>query len=454
LKRLAGSLGGATIAVLVFSANAHAASVTLSASGNPVAGAPMTITAAGVVEEGTLLFAEVEPPGSFSGGCQTAYPGFGTRLSAYSGDAAGPGNFAKSYTYTPPSAGSYRLCGYLDKSSYETPAATSSGSFYVEAPTGALALTVSPSTANNNQPVTIAASGTTNTAARLVVGVRSLAECSPTTFNTYVGTELNSTGGDPVGPGAFAKAYTYTPTSSGTASVCGFLSVGTVLPTVFGGTSAPLTVLTQEQEEANQKRVDEEAAARERAQRLAELEARRAAALKRPVTRLSVRSIGHNSGSSYGPGYTRLRVTTSPFAHVSVKLSRRGHATYHVEWGEQATAVAIDVPWSCASPGGIYRYVVSARTNVGKTLTRSGRFSPVSPDRCRFLKRREAEARARENRETQEGYEREARAERQRVEHFEHNCRVIGGTPAELEAEGKPLVVCRKQGGGLIPVPQ
>jgi hypothetical protein len=69
------------------------------------------------------------------------------------------------------------------------------------------------------------------------------------------------------------------------------------------------------------------------------------------------------------------------------------------------------------------------------------------------LKHREAEARSQEDREVREHYESEARAERERVEHFERNCRIIGGTPVHLEAEGKPWVFCRKQGGGLIPVP-
>lgn len=454
-KRVVGILA-ASFAGLAVPALAASASVELAASGGAVAGAPVTITASGTAEAGQLLFVEVESPGGFTSGCQTAFPGFGTKLSSFSGDAVSAGPFAKSYTYTPPASGSYRLCGYLDKSSFETPAAMFAGSFSVADRSGSLSVAASPGLANSKQPVTVTVNGTTNSPAELLVGVGTSVECNPADkFVLLDGERVNGPNGDAVQAGGFSRTYTYAPTGSGTYTVCSRLATGpSYLQSIFATGSATFKVRTEEEEESERRNAQNEANARANAQREAEEEARRAAALKRPVTRLSVQALGHSKGSSYSPGYTNLVVTTSPYAHVAIKLVRHGHSTYHIDWGRNARETAVVVPWSCGSPGGVYRYTVSARTNVGRALVRKGRFSPVSVRRCHFLKRREAEARARENREAREGYEREARAERERISHFEYNCRAIGGTPAHIVIEGRPWVVCHKRDGGLIPVPQ
>ena len=168
---------------------------------------------------------------------------------------------------------------------------------------------------------------------------------------------------------------------------------------------------------------------------LAALAAPRAAAHKRPVRHLSVTPVTHTGHSSTDPGYTNLDITTSPYAHVVVKLSRYGHSAEHFEWGSHSTEVAEVIRWSCKSPGGTYRYVITAKSNVGPTLTRRGHFAPVSVTTCHQYEQREAEARARHEREVIAGYEQEVREERERLETYEANCRAEGGTPITLTVE-------------------
>ena len=429
------------------------ASVTASAGLNPVATAATTITASGYAEATESLFVSVESPGlAFEGSCSTDPVLTGVQLASYSGEPVSAGSFAKTFSFTPGEAGTYRICAYLDKESYESGGPTYSGEFQVAAATGDLSLKLSTATPNANQAVTVSASGDANVAVRLVVGIAS-SECTAGAFAPIV-TAFSTAEGNPVGPGAFSMNYSYTPSSPGTHTVCGFLDTnGGVLAPFFGVASAVLTVPTEEEEHEADERTRRELEARASQRRSAEQAAKRSAYLRRPVQRLSVAAVRHSNGVSFNPGYTNLDITTSPYAYITVRLSRYGHETYHIGWGEHATGVAVVVPWSCKSPGGVYHYTVTAHTNVGRTLTRRGEFAPVSGERCHLLEREEAEAREDENRAATEKYEHELRAEQERIEHYEHNCRALGGTPVELEVKGEHWVFCRKADGGLIPVP-
>ncbi|MGZ6670549.1 MAG: hypothetical protein ACXVH3_38540, partial [Solirubrobacteraceae bacterium] len=44
---------------------------------------------------------------------------------------AGPGNFSKTYSYTPANAGTYTLCAYLDDTTYDTPPSIGKSSVWV-----------------------------------------------------------------------------------------------------------------------------------------------------------------------------------------------------------------------------------------------------------------------------------------------------------------------------------
>jgi hypothetical protein len=218
--------------------------------------------------------------------------------------------------------------------------------------------------------------------------------------------------------------------------------------------SEPICFDEQEVAEAEQ----EIAAAREAAEALAV----RTKALGEPVQQLSVKIIGHPAQNchplactaGHHPGYTTLKVTTAPFAYITIKLARYGQRTENYELGPESTHLTLTVPWSCSSPGGTYRYTVMAHSNVGPILVRRGSFRAVSIARCHELKRQEAESRARSEREYREGLTRSREAERARLKQWESNCRALGDAPAVLHIEGGIVHVCRTPEGYTIEVPE
>jgi chemotaxis protein histidine kinase CheA len=219
-----------------------------------------------------------------------------------------------------------------------------------------------------------------------------------------------------------------------------------------------LAALRRRAEEAAnaEQRAQEEALAqeaREKAEHQAAIAAARARAHKTPVTHLSVKAVPYTRASSFDPGYTSLRVNTSPYAYVVVKLARYGHTTLHFEWGGRSSVVAEVIRWSCKSPGGTYHYVVTAKSGVGRTLTRRGHFAPVSSGRCHQLKRQEREARERNEREAAEEQSRAEREERERLTIAERNCEAEGGRPITLIVEGRAERYCKAPNGGILWVP-
>jgi hypothetical protein len=202
--------------------------------------------------------------------------------------------------------------------------------------------------------------------------------------------------------------------------------------------------------EVEEKRIKEKSEAAEKA---AQVAAGEALAHNTPVKHLSVKAVSHYGHSSRYPGYTDLDVTTALYAHVVIKLTRYGHSTEHLEWGAKATAIARVIQWTCKRPGGVYRYAVTARSDVGPSLTKRGRFAPVSFSRCHALERQEAEARERSERKYMEEVGQEEREARERRERYEYNCRAEGGTPVTLYTNEGAERYCRAPGGGLLPVP-
>jgi hypothetical protein len=217
----------------------------------------------------------------------------------------------------------------------------------------------------------------------------------------------------------------------------------------------PLGVLEAEEAEREIK------AAKERAQAEVEALAARTKALGEPVKYLTVRAVAHPAtcrqaceGALRDPGYTTLRITSTPYAYLIARLVRYGHRTEHVELEPGESEWTVRVPWTCGHPGGTYRYTVSAHSNVGETLVRQGAFRPVSAARCRWLKHA-VEAERKNNERLAHERERETeREERERLKQWESNCRALGDTPAVLDEEGGILHVCRTPGGYTIEVPE
>jgi hypothetical protein len=481
-----------------FTAAMPAASAAIEIKGQLTQDIPMKIKVAGTTEVARHLYVLVNT----SGGCG-ATPEYDFGSSLASGTSISAGAWSGEYSYTPSSIQSYTVCAYVDENEFATPDASATTSFTAGTPAASVSISVSPSSSENG-PVSIKVSGTTEVARKLYVLVNSSGSCGATPEYDF-GTSLAS--GTSITPSAYSGEYSYTPTSTATYTVCGYVDENefatpdaagsATFSNVTPATKAAEAKLAAEHsntaaEEAARKsteakklaeylhgvaerrhcgelseeydRADEEtcksdeaalSAAEEQQIRAEEaaLAAKRAAAHKHPVRHLSVQPAAHAGHSSSDPGYTNLDITTSPYAYVVVKLSRYGHSTEHFEWGSHSTEVAEVIRWSCKSPGGTYRYVVTARSNVGPRLVRRGHFTPVSVATCHRYEQREAEARARHEREVLAGYEQEVREERERLEAYEANCRAEGGTPVTLTVEGRSERYCRAPGGGLLPVP-
>ena len=362
--------------------------------------------------------------------------------------------------------------------------------------------------ATQDEPLVVMVSGESETTSELFVYVVAQSGCQADPAQNG-GTELSSAGGEAVGAGGFEKSYSFTPGPVATYTVCAYVDESEgAIPEAAATSSFTNTTLqdiaeaeergakarSEEERAAKEKAEGEAAAAGELARRNAQEAAARAAqeaaataaaeaaakaskgqaeaesraeqaarvkeARAKPVTRLTVAAVAHNGDTTAHPGYTTINVTTSPYAFVDVELTRGKRHTTRIEWGERPAAVAQEIPWSCRSPGGTYRYTVTARTDVGKKLMRSGYFAPVSAVRCHTLQRREGgvnqhrqeTARERSAHAFEEEVIRKDTAEHEEQEREEDICRQEGGTPTIVLLPGGPPWLCEGPRGGALPV--
>ncbi len=481
-----------------FTAMMPSASAAIEIAGKLTQEIPMKIKVSGTTEVARKLYVFVNT----FGGCSSS-PQYDGGSPLANGTSISAGAYSGEYSYTPTAIQTYTVCAYVDENEFATPDAAATSSFAAGTPAASVSLVISP-TSTENGPVSVKVSGTTEVARKLYVFVNTFGGCSSSPQYDGGSPLANGTS---ISAGAYSGEYSYTPTSTQTYTVCGYVDENEFATPDATGTSSftnvtPATKAAEAKLAAEHSNTAAEETARKSAEakKLAEylhgvaerhhcgelseeynradvetcksdeaaidaaedqqiraqeaaLAAKRAAAHKRPVRHLSVKAVAHSGHSSTDPGYTDLDITTSPYVYVVVKLSRYGHSTEHFEWGPHATEVAEVIRWSCKSPGGTYRYAVTARSNVGPTLTRRGHFTPVSVASCHQYEQREAEARARHEREVLAGYEQEVREERERLQAYESNCRAEGGTPVTLTVEGRTERYCRGPYGGLLPVP-
>ena len=195
--------------------------------------------------------------------------------------------------------------------------------------------------------------------------------------------------------------------------------------------------------EAQKAAAEAAAAAAKAAQEQAELQA--------PATILDVTVRSHHWGSYGEPGETDITATSSPNALIDITAS----AAYTLEFGRASLAVL----WSCHRRGQIVRYTVEAQGGEGTPpLVRTGTFKIALSSRwCAAARRREASENARiraeEHKETAERAQHEREQRQHEIEHFETNCRALGGIPVEIQIGGHPWVVCHNKTGGIINVP-
>jgi hypothetical protein len=478
------------------------ASVAVETSGKLTQEVPMSISISGTTEVVRKLYVFVN---SFGGACSTA-PDFDTGARLANGETLSAGSYSKQYFFTPAQSGTYTVCAYVDEAEYATPNATGNGSFTAGMPAGSVAVAITPGSSENG-PVNIKLTGSTEVPRKLWVFVNSYGGACSSAPDFDTGTRLAA--GEALSAGAYSKEYSFTPSQTTTYTVCGYLDEAEyAVPDATG--SGSFTNTTPQSRAEAAKRVEEQAtshAAQEAAQaaearklaeylhgvaerghcdelsseysssvgackadeaairaaeeakdakEAAEWKAVEAIDLAEPVGSLSVKAITHAGTSSQHPGRTAIRIVTSPFAHVVIKIRRYGHRTERYDasppslTGRTGT-VEVEYPWTCSRPGGSYRYLVTSRSGVGRTLSRSGHFSPVSVARCHALERREQEARERNARRYAEGLRQEREAEEARQREGEQNCRTEGGTVVHLYVEGEPRLGCRSPSGGLLP---
>jgi hypothetical protein len=150
------------------------------------------------------------------------------------------------------------------------------------------------------------------------------------------------------------------------------------------------------------------------------------------------------------PGFAEITSNT-PGRDLTVQVDGEGKTWIYNE-NQRSGDGKIIFPWSCRHPETVYRYAISAGTEPGHILTRSGHFKGASRYRCALLfnlaVREHAEA-IRQREAVERKHRREA-LERQR--RFESNCRTVGGTPVTIQTREGPYIVCRSQTGGIVAV--
>jgi hypothetical protein len=473
-------------------------------SSSPTQDLPMSVKIAGTTQLPRKLYVWITE-GRQTCGPAPGWNSGGTYLA--NAEALAEGAFSKEYAYTPTQVSTYTVCAYIDESGFGTANASATASFNAALPSGATAVAINPSSAENT-PVNILVSGSVVVPRKLYVWITEGRQtCGPAPGWNSGGTYLAN--GEALAEGAFSKGYAYTPTQTATYTVCSYVdesAFGT--PNATGGATftntTPAARAAQAKEAAERaareaahaaeaadaaRRLDQylqgvaerghceslseeyrdslsvcrakEAAlravseAKEAAER-AEWASLEAADLAKPVGSLSVRASAHPGKASQRPGSTVLRIVTSPFALVTIKLHRFGHRTEHFSaWPASLTSrtgvLEQRYGWTCKRPGGIYSYVITARTRVGRTVSRRGHFVPVSAERCSAMKRYEQEARERSARRYAEGVRQEREAEEATQREGESNCRARGGTVVQLYVEGEPRLGCRAPLGGLLP---
>jgi len=177
-----------------------------------------------------------------------------------------------------------------------------------------------------------------------------------------------------------------------------------------------------------------------------------------PLKQLKVSTTTHRGRTSANPGYTTLKIRTTPYVKVRLSLRRAGRERQMAwHWGASAAGSA-RIDWSCKTSGpASYRYTVEARDEQGKVLRRSGSFRIVTRGRCNAM--RAAERRARERRAAAERrreaaeQRRLAAEQRARTQRFIHNCYAAGGTPVRIERSYGRELWCRAPSGGFLYIP-
>jgi hypothetical protein len=252
----------------------------------------------------------------------------------------------------------------------------------------------------------------------------------------------------PVSAGSYSQTYGFTPNSAGMYVVCGYLYDPSSSDTIYVAGTGSFNA-TVHSEIAPGGTIGNTGSAT--------VPASTEPAPPPHLTTLRVKVRDHQGHTTAKPGHTDIVIQTGGATDVTDEsvfdvrftLKRNGRRQAEAPIWSSGSSAEVVVPWSCRQPGGVYSYTVTAKDSYGKSLTRHGKFHPVSAARCRALKaadvrrrQQEAAARPREERE-EERREREEAPRRKAQEDQEKYCEhVLGGYPLEVEGEGPVVTDC------------
>ena len=372
--------------------------ISLSVSSNPTVRTPFSVTATGTSsQEGTLHVWLLEGAQTCpSEGKQSLFQGDG----GFSGPIAAGSFSQESHFDLNGLGGPYTLCGYLTAVvglASET-YATATDELQVAGPSGSVGFTIGEQTildpedkADGETVVRqITMSGTTSIEAFVAALVEPPGQTCPAELPEG---ELEDFGDsyaeNVVSPGSFSFSFNVArEAESGTYLLCGYVAEPQVEgPTFATGTSSFQTPFLPYPPLPSDSPIPPEAPP----SGLPSLPAAASKATASPppsphLTTLTVRARTQPGGTAAKPGKTELLVHVTPGVTLRLALKRHGH-TYVERFGMGThSAVTLTVPWSCSAPGGVYSYTITATDAYGASLTRTGKFRPVTAARCRALK--------------------------------------------------------------------
>jgi hypothetical protein len=518
-----------------FATRRTGATGSIAISADPVESRPLTVTVAGTTEANRSLYAYMTtgacaPTASANTGGAWVGPSYGEYELA--------GSYTESYTYTPPSAGVYRVCAYLSQGSSSAPDALVQTAFAVRrgAATIGIAVDRSPYLAGTRRTASV--SGTLEVGGSYATAVVAGTVCTPpegfartpvtgSGFSTTI--DVDTAGGPAVSVCAYAfhggEVYAFDQVTLTLAPVpapvlgpdapkgridsrrptFAWAAGGSVFSDDFVLTDREGTTLLRvgpdgawvpngEEEDVDdasdyygEDAADEDdqgsRAGYDRVKgaatyRLADGRAQVQPAQPLPpgsyrwrverrrsdgqaatsqteafkiagpqLTHLKVRVRRYPTTASAHPGFSSLRIDTTPYAYVRVQLRRAGRTkVMNVRWSAHQKG-AIDLDWTCKRAGGAYAYKVTATDDDGHSRTATGTLRTITKARCAALKRSEQRAR---DRRAAAKRRREAAAERRRqaaaradLQRRIDNCHRIDGVARRwVWPDGSTSLVC------------
>jgi hypothetical protein len=229
--RLARTFAVCLLLGLTFAAGADSAfaanTLTVSPGADPVQDQSMSIGISGATDASRSVYAYVYS-GAFS--CpSTAGINSGYTLTSYYGDFQSTGSFARSYSYTPSSTGTYTVCAYLATSSSAVPALTQSATFSVRQAVATVDITPG-SDPTQDRSVSVAIGGHTEVSRTLYAYVYAGTPSCPTTAGANSGYALTSYYGDYQSTGDFSTVHSYLPDAIGTYTICAYVTKSAAAP--------------------------------------------------------------------------------------------------------------------------------------------------------------------------------------------------------------------------------